>query len=111
MTSLIYVRKYHDKTHGNCNQGHQSSRCQARTGGGSAFQRSSLSGQSAAVDAAAGGVLQRAMDMGEAEAKLGKVTTMIGSDSVARIVAVGVATQAALQAKRNVRSAPLLDEP
>ena len=53
------------------------------------FTDQALSGQSAAVDVAAGGVLQRAMDMGEAEAKLGKVTTMIGSDSVARIVAVG----------------------
>ena len=53
------------------------------------FTDQALSGQSAVVDAAAGGVLQRAMDMGEAEAKLGKVATMIGSDSIARIVAVG----------------------
>jgi len=53
------------------------------------FSGKALSGQSAAVDLAAGGVLQRAMDINEAEAKLGKVTTMIGNDSVARIVAVG----------------------
>lgn len=53
------------------------------------FSNQALSGQSAAVDEAAGGVLQRAISMGEAEAKLGKVTTMIGSDSVARIVTVG----------------------
>jgi leucyl aminopeptidase len=53
------------------------------------FTNQALAGQSAAVDAAAGGVLQRAIDLGEAEAKLGKVTSMIGTESVARIVAVG----------------------
>ena len=53
------------------------------------FTNQAVAGQSAAVDAAAGGVLQRAIDMGEAEAKLGKVTSMIGTESVARIIAVG----------------------
>jgi leucyl aminopeptidase len=53
------------------------------------FANQALSGQSADVDTAAGGVLQRAIDMGEAETKLGKVTAMIGSESVARILAVG----------------------
>ena len=53
------------------------------------FTNQALAGQSAAVDSAAGGVLQRAIDLGEAEGKLGKVTNMIGTESVARIVAVG----------------------
>ena len=53
------------------------------------FSNQALSGQSQAIDDAAGAVLERAIKMGEAEAKLGKVTTMIGSESVARVVAVG----------------------
>lgn len=57
------------------------------------FSNQALSGQSQAIDIAAGGVLERALKMGEAEAKLGKVTTMIGTESVARLVAVGCGDQ------------------
>ena len=53
------------------------------------FKNEDLSTSASEVNAAAGDVLQRAITLGDADAKLGKITTMVGSGNIARIMSVG----------------------
>ena len=53
------------------------------------FTNEDLSTSASEVNAAAGDVLQRAITLGDADAKLGKITTMVGSGNIARIMSVG----------------------
>jgi len=53
------------------------------------FKNEDLSTSASEVNAAAGDVLQRAISIGDADAKLGKITTMVGSGNVARVMSVG----------------------
>ena len=53
------------------------------------FTNEDLSTSASEVNAAAGNVLQRAISIGDADAKLGKVTTMVGSGNIARVMSVG----------------------
>ncbi len=53
------------------------------------FVDQTLSDQSVSVDVAAANVLERAIKIGDAEAKLGKISTMIGSDAISRVMTVG----------------------
>jgi len=53
------------------------------------FKNEDLSTSASEVNAAAGDVLQRAISNGDADAKLGKITTMVGSGNVARVMSVG----------------------
>ena len=53
------------------------------------FKNEDLSSSSSEVNAAAGDVLQRAITIGDADAKLGKITTMVGSGNITRFMSVG----------------------
>ncbi|MEC7610205.1 MAG: leucyl aminopeptidase [Pseudomonadota bacterium] len=58
------------------------------------FKNEDLSTSASEVNAAAGDVLQRAITIGDADAKLGKITTMVGSGNIARIMSVGCGDRA-----------------
>ena len=58
------------------------------------FKNEDLSSSSSEVNAAAGDVLQRAITIGDADAKLGKITTMVGSGNITRIMSVGCGDRA-----------------
>ena len=58
------------------------------------FKNEDLSSSSSKVNAAAGDVLQRAITIGDADAKLGKITTMVGSGNITRIMSVGCGDRA-----------------
>ena len=53
------------------------------------FTGEGLSSSASDVNAAAGDVLQRAISIGDADTKLGKITTMVGNDNISRVMAVG----------------------
>lgn len=53
------------------------------------FTGEGLSSSASDVNAAAGDVLQRAISIGDADTKLGKITTMVGKDNISRVMAVG----------------------
>jgi len=71
------------------------------------FKNEDLSTSASEVNAAAGDVLQRAITLGDADAKLGKITTMVGSGNIARIMSVGCGDRASfnLEALMSVTSA------
>ena len=71
------------------------------------FTNEGLSTAASEVNAAAGDVLQRAISIGDAEAKLGKITTMVGSGNVARVMSVGCGDRATfnLEAQLSVTGA------
>ena len=58
------------------------------------FTNEDLSTSASEVNAAAGDVLQRAISIGDADAKLGKITTMVGSGNIARVMSVGCGDRA-----------------
>ena len=53
------------------------------------FTGEGLSSSASDVNAAAGDVLQRGISIGDADTKLGKITTMVGKDNISRVMAVG----------------------
>ena len=59
------------------------------------FAGEDLSATASAVSKATGDVLQRAMDIGDASAKLGKVASMIGDTRIARVLAIGCGERSA----------------
>ena len=71
------------------------------------FTSEDLSTSASAVNAAAGGVLQRAISIGDVDSKLGKITTMVGGDNIARVMSVGCGDRASfnLEAQLSVTSA------
>ena len=71
------------------------------------FKNEDLSSSSSEVNAAAGDVLQRAITIGDADAKLGKITTMVGSGNITRIMSVGCGDRASfnLEAQLSVTGA------
>ena len=71
------------------------------------FKNEDLSTSASEVNAAAGDVLQRAITLGDADAKLGKITTMVGSGNIARIMSVGCGDRASfnLEAQLSVTGA------
>ena len=71
------------------------------------FKNEDLSNSSSEVNAAAGDVLQRAITIGDADAKLGKITTMVGSGNITRIMSVGCGDRASfnLEAQLSVTGA------
>ena len=71
------------------------------------FKNEDLSSSSSEVNAAAGDVLQRAITIGDAGAKLGKITTMVGSGNITRIMSVGCGDRASfnLEAQLSVTGA------
>ena len=71
------------------------------------FKNEDLSSSSSEVNAAAGDVLQRAITIGDADAKLGKITTMVGSGNITRIMSVGCGNRASfnLEAQLSVTGA------
>ena len=71
------------------------------------FKNEDLSSSSYEVNAAAGDVLQRAITIGDADAKLGKITTMVGSGNITRIMSVGCGDRASfnLEAQLSVTGA------
>ena len=71
------------------------------------FKNEDLSTSASEVNAAAGDVLQRAITLGDADAKLGKITTMVGSGNISRIMSVGCGDRASfnLEAQLSVTGA------
>ena len=71
------------------------------------FKNEDLSRSSSEINAAAGDVLQRAITIGDADAKLGKITTMVGSGNITRIMSVGCGDRASfnLEAQLSVTGA------
>ncbi len=71
------------------------------------FKNEDLSSSSSEVNVAAGDVLQRAITIGDADAKLGKITTMVGSGNITRIMSVGCGDRASfnLEAQLSVTGA------
>ena len=71
------------------------------------FKNEDLSSSSSEVNAAAGDVLQRAIIIGDADAKLGKITIMVGSGNITRIMSVGCGDRASfnLEAQLSVTGA------
>lgn len=71
------------------------------------FKNEDLSTSASEVNAAAGDVLQRAITLGDADAKLGKITTMVGSGNITRIMSVGCGDRASfnLEAQLSVTGA------
>ena len=71
------------------------------------FKNEDLSSSSSEVNVAAGDVLQRAIAIGDADAKLGKITTMVGSGNITRIMSVGCGDRASfnLEAQLSVTGA------
>jgi leucyl aminopeptidase len=71
------------------------------------FTNEELSASASEVNAAAGDVLQRAIAIGDADAKLGKITTMVASGNIARIMSVGCGDRASfnLEAQLSVTGA------
>lgn len=71
------------------------------------FKNEDLSSSSSEVNAAAGDVLQRAITIGDADAKLGKITTLVGSGNITRIMSVGCGDRASfnLEAQLSVTGA------
>ena len=71
------------------------------------FKNEDLSSSSSKVNAAAGDVLQRAITIGDADAKLGKITSMVGSRNITRIMSVGCGDRASfnLEAQLSVTGA------
>jgi leucyl aminopeptidase len=66
-----------------------------------------LSASASDVNTATGEVLQRAISIGDADAKLGKITTMVGNGDIARIMSVGCGDRSKfnLEAQLTVTSA------
>ena len=58
------------------------------------FTNEGLSTSASEVNTAARDVLQRAISIGDADAKLGKITTMVGSGNIARVMSVGCGDRA-----------------
>ena len=71
------------------------------------FKNEDLSSSSSEVNAAAGDVLQRAITIGDADAKRGKITTRVGSEHITRIMSVGCGDRASfnLEAQLSVTGA------
>ena len=71
------------------------------------FTKEDLSASASEVNAAAGDVLQRAITIGDADVKLGKITTMVGSGNIARVMSVGCGDRASfnLEAQLSVTGA------
>ncbi len=71
------------------------------------FTNEDLSTSASEVNAAAGDVLKRAISIGDADAKLGKITTMVGSGNIARVISVGCGDRASfnLEAQLSVTGA------
>ena len=58
------------------------------------FTNEGLSTSASEVNTAARDVLQRAISIGDADTKLGKITTMVGSGNIARVMSVGCGDRA-----------------
>ena len=71
------------------------------------FTNEDLSASASEVNAAAGDVLQRAISIGDADVKLGKITTMVGNGNIARVMSVGCGDRASfnLEAQLSVTGA------
>ena len=71
------------------------------------FTNEDLSTSASEVNVAAGDVLQRAISIGDADAKLGKITVMVGSGNIARVMSVGCGDRASfnLEAQLSVTGA------
>lgn len=71
------------------------------------FTGEDLSASASEVNTATGEVLQRAISIGDADATLGKITTMVGSGNIARIMSVGCGDRSKfnLEAQLTVTSA------
>ncbi len=71
------------------------------------FTNEDLSTSASEVNVAAGDVLQRAINIGDADAKLGKINTMVGNGNISRIISVGCGDRASfnLEAQLSVTGA------